>query len=461
MTLTALLIFAGTLALVIWRPKGLGIGWSALGGAAVALATTVVGFSDVPTVVGLVWNATLAFVAIVLVSLLLDECGFFEWAALHVARWGRGGGRRLFVLVVLLGAVISAVFANDGAALILTPIVLRVVHALRFPQRAVLGFALATGFVADTGSLPLVVSNLVNIVSADFFGIGFTRYALVMLPVGVVSVAASLAVLWWYFRRDVPQRYSTDALGEPASAISDRLTFRAGWVVLVLLLVGYFAAEPLGVPLSAVIGAGALVLLSVAARWPAFAYAATESRLVPASSPSSSVGLGDSGAARRIPVGKVVREAPWQIVLFSVGMYLVVYGLRNQGLTRELAGLFGWFGAHGLLAAAVGTGVVAAALASVMNNLPTVLIAALAIGATSAPGLAHEAMVYANVIGSDLGPKITPIGSLATLLWLHVLERHGVRIGWGRYFRTGIVLTVPVLLVTLCALAGWLAVLDA
>ena len=471
MALAAVLIFAGTLALVIWRPGGLGIGWSALGGAAVALASTVVGISDVPRVVGLVWNATLAFVAIVVVSLLLDECGFFRWAALHVARWGRGRGRRLLVLVVLLGAAISAVFANDGAALILTPIVLRVVAALRFPPRAVLGFALATGFVADTGSLPLVVSNLVNIVSADFFGIGFTRYAAVMVPVGAVSVAASLAVLWWWFRRDVPERYDPAELDEPGGAISDRWTFRVGWGVLGLLLVGYFAAEPLGIPLSAVIGAGAAVLLCVAARWPGFAWGATDfARGSAAVAHGGPGGEGPAGPAagvlapaersERIAVGKVLREAPWQIVLFSVGMYLVVYGLRNQGLTRELARLFSWFGAHGTLVAAVGTGVVIAVLASIMNNLPTVLIGALAIAAAAAPPAVHEAMVYANVIGSDLGPKITPIGSLATLLWLHVLERDGVHVGWGRYFRTGVVLTAPVLVVTLLALAGWLAVLT-
>ncbi|MCA1188827.1 arsenic transporter [Saccharopolyspora sp. 6V] len=440
MTVVAGLIFVLTLALVVRRPGGLGIGWSALLGAAAALLTGVVALSDVPTVVGLVWNATLAFVAIVLVSLLLDGSGFFEWAALHVARWGGGRGRRLFVLVVLLGAAISAVFANDGAALILTPIVLQIVLALRFSPAAALGFALATGFVADTGSLPLVVSNLVNIVSADFFGIGFARYAVVMVPVGLVSVAASLAVLLWYFRRDIPREYELDELAEPATAIRDRLTFRAGWVVLVLLLIGYFTAEPLGIPLSAVIGAGAVVLLSVAARWPGPLYR----------------GAGE----RRIPVGAVVREAPWQIVLFSIGMYLVVYGLRNQGLTRELAALFGWFGAHGALSAAVGTGVVVAVLASVMNNLPTVLIAALAIAGAGATGLAHEAMVYANVIGSDLGPKITPIGSLATLLWLHVLDRRGLHVGWGRYFRTGIVLTIPVLLTTLLALAAWLLVVG-
>lgn len=486
MTATAILIFLITLTLVIWQPKGLGIGWSALGGALVALATTVVHFSNVPTVVGIVWNATLTFVAVIIVSLVLDESGFFEWAALHVARWGRGRGRALFVLIVLLGAAIAAVFANDGAALILTPIVMQIMLALKFSPKAALGFVMATGFIADTGSLPLVVSNLVNIVSADFFHVGFTRFAMVMVPVGVVSVLASLGVLMAYFRRSIPRTYDMAALRRPADAITDPLTFRAGWAVLALLLVGYFGADPMGVPLSVVAGAGAVILIAVAARWPAFVFSEPARQPVSVSEgaggasqepafgdPVNTADLTDSvpdqvmaedvrgGAQRRIPVGKVIREAPWQIVLFSIGMYLVVYGLRNQGLTGQLAKLFGLFANHGPLAAALGVGVAAAVLSSIMNNMPTVLVAALAVGAVSATGLAHDAMVYANVIGCDLGPKITPIGSLATLLWLHVLDRKGMHIGWGRYFRTGIVLTVPVLLVTLLAFAAWLTVVGA
>lgn len=465
MLLAALAVFVVTLVLVVWQPRGLGIGWTALAGAAVALGLGVVHAGDVPTVVGIVWNATLTFVALVLISLLLDESGFFSWAALHVARWGRGRGRALFAAVVLLGAVVAALFANDGAALILTPIVVRIVLALRFPPAATLAFVMATGFVADSASVPLVVSNLVNIVTADHFGIGFTRYAAVMLPVGLVSVAASLVVLLLYFRRAIPRRYETEALPRPATAIEDPVVFRAGWIVLGLLLVGYLAADPLGVPLSAVAGAAAVALLAVAARRPAVLFRRSSSRFRRSSSrgaagtsPAGTDGPAGPGAAgRRIEVGRVVREAPWQIVLFSVGMYLVVYGLRNQGLTDELARVLGFFGEHGVLAAALGTGLVVAVLASVMNNLPTVLIAALAVSAVGASGPVHDAMVYASVIGADLGPKITPIGSLATLLWLHVLGRKGIHIGWGRYFRTGIVLTVPVLLVTLAALAGLLA----
>ncbi|MEG8051939.1 arsenic transporter [Sphingomonas aurantiaca] len=421
--LLALAIFVATIALVIWQPKGLGIGWSALGGATIALLVGVVSLSDVPVVWGIVWNATATFVAIIIVSLLLDEAGFFEWAALHVARWGRGHGRRLFVLIVLLGAAVSALFANDGAALILTPIVIAMLRALGYKDTATLAFVMAAGFIADTASLPLIVSNLVNIVSADFFRIGFADYAAVMVPVDLASIAATLVALLLFFRRDIPASYDLAQLRAPADAIRDPATFKAGWVVLALLLAGFFLLEPSGVPVSAVAAAGAVLLLVIAAR------------------------------GHVIRTRKVLRGAPWQVVIFSLGMYLVVYGLRNAGLTDHLAGLLDRTAQGGVWGAAFGTGIIAALLSSVMNNMPTVLVGALSIDATHATGAIKEAMIYANVIGCDLGPKITPIGSLATLLWLHVLGQKGIRIGWGYYFKVGATLTIPVLLVSLAALA--------
>ena len=211
----AFAIFVATLVLVIWQPGGLGIGWSALGGAIIALLCGVIQLSDIPVVWDIVWNATATFIAVIIISLLLDEAGFFEWAALHVARWGRGRGTALFALIVLLGAAVSALFANDGAALILTPIVIAMLSALGFSAAATLAFVMAAGFIADTASLPLVVSNLVNIVSADFFNIGFNRYASVMAPVNVVSVLATLVVLFIYFRSSIPARYDVTQLAVP------------------------------------------------------------------------------------------------------------------------------------------------------------------------------------------------------------------------------------------------------
>ena len=427
----AAIIFLLTLIFVIWQPKGLGIGWTATIGAMLALMTGVIGMDDIPVVWDIVWNATFAFIAIIIISLLLDEAGFFKWIALHVARFAKGNGHWLFAFIVLLGAVVSAFFANDGAALILTPIVIAILLALRFSSATTLAFIMAAGFIADTASLPLVVSNLVNIVSADFFKVPFDRYALVMVPVNLVSVLASLVVLYGFYRKDIPNAYALKWVDEPNSAITDKATFTTGWVVLAALLFGFFVFEPMGVPISVIAGLGAAVLLAVATM------------------------------GKKLPIMPVVKNAPWQIVIFSLGMYLVVYGLKNAGLTDYLATLLQGLEQQGLLVATVGTGFLSAILSSVMNNMPTVLIQALAIdGAHITSPMIKEAMVFANVIGCDLGPKITPIGSLATLLWLHVLATKNIKVSWGYYFKVGMILTLPVLLATLVALAGWLSLIN-
>jgi len=410
-------IFIITLVFVIWQPRNLQIGTTAVAGAIVALLFNVVSFDDVLIVSDIVWDATLSFIGIIILSMVLDEIGFFEWAALKMAKFSKGNGFKMFVYSILLGAFVSALFANDGAALILTPILLAKMRVLKLNTKSIIAFLLAGGFISDSASLPLVFSNLTNIVTANYFNIGFAEYISNMFVPYIVSVTVSIVFLWIFLGKDIPKEVDISLLPEPQSAIKNMTLFYIAWAFLLLLLVGYFIGDFYGLPISVFALGGGVVFLIIATLF------------------------------KTVEPIHIIKEAPWQVVWFSIGLYIVVYGLKNAGLTEYLTIILKDLSTRGDTLAILGTGFLSAFLSAIMNNMPTVMIMDIALA-----DIPNKALVYANIIGSNLGPKMTPFGSLATLLWLHVLAKKGIHISFAQYSKFGLMITPPVLLVVLLAL---------
>ncbi len=410
-------IFLITLLFVIWQPRGLQIGTTAVVGALVAFSLGVVSFSDLFIVWDIVWDATLAFVGIIILSLVLDEIGFFEWCALKMAKLSNGNGRKMFVYSILLGALVSALFANDGAALILTPILLAKMKILKLNAKTILAFLLAGGFISDSASLPFVFSNLTNIVTANYFSIGFVEYLSNMYVPYIVSVAVTIVVLLALLRKDIPKTVDINLLKDANSVLKNKTLFYFSWAFLALLLAGYFIGDAYNVPISVFALGGGVVFLIIATLF------------------------------KTVEPIHIIKNAPWQVVWFSLGLYIVVYGLKNAGLTEYLTIFLNHLNDQGNLIAVVGTGFTSAILSAFMNNMPTIMVMDIAL-----KDIANDAMIYANIIGCNLGPKMTPFGSLATLLWLHTLGQKGVKIGFWQYSKFGLIVTPPILLVVLLTL---------
>lgn len=413
----SLIIFLALILCLITRPFGLGIGTFALLGAFASIALGLVSLADCLEAFSIVWDASLSFLGIIIFSLVLDEIGFFEYLAYKAARLCGARLKVLFVVLMLLCAVISALFANDAAVLIFSPIILAQARILDLSAKATLALLLATGFMSDSASLLFVFSNLTNIITAGYFKLSFWGYALDMSVPFIASVLASTIIAYFLCKKSLSSPINTQNLKTNYQFSANKQLFIFSWIFLGLLLLGYALGDIYGLPFCVCALGGALLFFAFALRLGAVSFKAT------------------------------IKRTPWQILWFSLGLYIVVWGLKNAGYNELLAGLLK---SENDFIATMLSGMLASVLSSLMNNLPAMMLMDIALSDTSL-----NSAIYAAIVGCNVGVKFTPFGSLATLLWLYILRQKGCEISIKSYLIFNFLLTLPVLFITLIAVYLW------
>jgi arsenical pump membrane protein len=400
-----LIVFAAMLALVVVRPRRWNEAWWTVLGAAAMLVLGLVSPREAigATLAGK--NALLFLLSLLALSLLVGKSGFFNWAAIRCARIAKGNAHSLYRNAFVLGAIVTAIFSLDTTAVMLTPVMLAIVKRLRLPAAP---YIVLCAFVANVGSLLLPISNLTNILFADAFHMTFGAFAARMIAPQLMALITSYALLRWHFRRDLPNRFHEESLPEPASVVPDRAYFLVSVTVLVFVLIGYFVAPLVGLEPYVIAFAGSGMLTIAGAT---------------------------TGRVRIRAVG----ELSWDLFPFVVGLFVAVQGLENLGIVGMSSAWLAHMrpGSPGRLLTAAGT---TAFASNIMNNLPAALIARSVLLRSHA----HTGTVLAALVGADVGPMVTPFGSLATMLVLALARREGEEVRTKEIVMFGL-WTVPVI----------------
>jgi arsenical pump membrane protein len=402
------------LVLVFVRPRRWNEAWWTMLGAAAMLVLGLVSPREAidGTLAGK--NALLFLLSLLALSLLIGKSGFFDWAAIRCARIAKGNAHSLYRNAFVLGAIVTAILSLDTTAVMLTPVMLAVVRRIKLPAAP---YIVLCAFVANVGSLVLPISNLTNILFADAFHLTFAAFASRMIAPQLVALITTFAILRWRFRRELPNCFDGESLPEAASVVPNRTYFLVSVSVLVIVLVGYFLAPIVGLEpyVIAFAGSGVLVIAGAA-----------------------------TGRVRIRTAG----ELSWDLFPFVVGLFVAVQGLENLGIVGVASQLLAHMkpgSPENLLATAGAT-----ALASnIMNNLPAALIARSVLLASHA----HAGTVLAALVGADVGPMITPFGSLATMLVLALARREGEEVRTRELVMLGLWAVPLIVVATAIALA--------
>jgi arsenical pump membrane protein len=425
---TSLLISGLTVGLSLARPR---LGpftidkvQAALLGVALTIFTGCVSPPEALGDIALLATPLATICCLMVITVLAEGAGVFHLLASRLAVSARGDGRRLFGLIFFTSAAVGAVFTNDAAVLIFTPLVHELLRSAdeELSPAARLPYLFAVLYAANLVGA-LVVSNPVNMIIARLLGIGFLEYVVWMaLPV-VTSALVTYIGLRIAFDRVIPRRITLPR-GVGMRERRETRTAAPMLVLIALVLVGFFAGEILGAPTWLAPTVGALAAIGLAA---------------------------GRGALQPAPL---LRAIPWSVLVFALSMFIVAHGLRNAGLTHQLGMVLGSLGDSSSPLLIQVVAVVTAVLSAILNNHPSVDAMGwtiLDMGVTS--HTERLVLGLATLIGGDLGPKMLPIGSLAVLIWLRSLAERGVRVSTWQYIKLGVPISLAAVILSALVLS--------
>jgi arsenical pump membrane protein len=408
----AAVIFAITLVFIVLRPWHLNEAWSAAAGALLMLVTGAITPQSAAQAIGGEWNLFLFFLGLMLTAAVADMIGFFDWAAAIAVAAARGNGRHLLFNVLMLGAVITVFLSNDATAIILTPVVYSMVTRLRL---RVMPYLFAVSFMANAASMTLPISNPINVLTGDRLRASLDLYESHLLAASVCAIAITTLVLMAVFWRSTNRVFAFDWRSVAASAITDRRAFAAVVVGLALLAAAYIAGSALLWPLGviATVGAGALLM--------------TVSVL------------------RRFSRTHIRAHVSPSLFVYIAGLFVIVRAIQDAGLTADLVS--GAMAQVSDSASAVVTGIVSSAvLSNTVNNLPALLVLISGAQSGGVDASLRVPFLFGALAGADLGPNLTPVGALSTMLWLVIVRRRGIEVSAWDFLRLG-VLVAPLTLI--------------
>lgn len=436
MVIVTICAFLFTIGFIFWRPHVNEAIPATIGALFVILSGSVT-LADLGKITDTISGAAVTIIATIVMAIVLESFGFFYWAAELLMKKAKGSGIRLFWITILFCFLMTLFVNNDGSILITTPILLLLLQNMGLKNHQKIPYLISGALIATASSAPIGVSNIVNLIAIKIVHMDLYMHTAMMFVPATLGLLLLSFLLFATFYRILPKKLPPaaawslmpgshplkDSISRDNRTSFMRNIFIFVLTIRVLLFVASYIHFP--VPLMAVIGSSLLL----AWRW----------------------------IYLKISPADMLKKTPWYIFIFAFSMYVIIYGLNNIGLTDLLIQLLQPIVSGSLLNASVLMGTLLSVLSNLFNNHPALMVGTLTLMNMGLDPLTLKISYLASVIGSDVGSLLLPIGTLATIMWMNILRKGGVKITWGQYIKvTSLVIPITVIF-TLVILSYWVS----